>query len=159
VIAPRAASTTAIGLAIALAVGTAAAAPALTPAGYRAQLNRVCRSYTPKLKKLETAMAAAQKANNPRAFGVYLGLSLALVLEQDGRIERTPVPTAMRVEMAPILRQLKLADSHARLAVTDAVHGDSKGMIAELTKIAHLAPSLNRGLDHAGLRDCGSNQS
>ena len=148
-----------MSLVAALLFGTADAASVPTPAGYRAQLNRLCRSYTPKIKRLEAEMAGAQRANDPHTYGVYLGRAIALALEQDGRIERAPVPAAMRTQMAPILRQLKLADSHARLAIADALRGDGKGMLAELTKMAQIAPSLNRRLDRAGLRDCGSNQS
>jgi hypothetical protein len=150
---------TAMSLVPALLFGTAAAASASTPAAYRAQLNGLCRSYTPKLKRLEANMAGAQRANDPHAYGVYLGRSIALALEEDGRIERTPVPAAMRAQMTPIVRDLKLADSHARLTIADALHGDAKAMLAELGKMAQLAPSLNRRLDRAGLRDCGSNQS
>jgi hypothetical protein len=137
---------------------TAAPAPAATPAAYRTQLNALCRSYTPKLKRLETKLAAALKANEPRAYGVYLGQALVLAIDEDVRIERTPVPAALRTRMAPIVRQLKLADGAARRALADAVRGDSQGMVAELRTIANLSPSLNTRLDRAGLRDCGSNQ-
>jgi hypothetical protein len=137
---------------------TAAAAPTVTPAAYRTALNALCRSYTPKLKRLETRMAAALKANQPRTYGVYLGQALVLAIDEDVRIERTPVPVALRTRMAPIVRQLKLADGAARRALTDAVRGDSQGMLSELRAIAKLSPSLNTRLDRAGLRDCGSNQ-
>ena len=96
--------------------------------------------------------------NQPRTYGVYLGQALVLAIDEDVRIERTPVPVALRTRMAPIVRQLKLADGAARRALTDAVRGDSQGMLAELRAIAKLSPSLNTRLDRAGLRDCGSNQ-
>jgi hypothetical protein len=61
--------------------------------------------------------------------------------------------------MTPILRLLRTADSHARLALRKATLGDTLGMLAELDKISKLAQPLNGRLDRAGLRDCGSNQS
>jgi hypothetical protein len=146
-------------LTAALGVVAPSAASAQTPAGYRAQLNRLCRGYTPKLRADQKAMQKATEAKDWKAFGYALGHYLALALTQDRRIETTPVPHAMRTQMAPILRLLRTADSHARLALRKAALGDSRGMLAELDKIGKLAQPLNGRLDRAGLRDCGSNQS
>jgi hypothetical protein len=146
---------------VAAALGVVAPSPASaqTPAGYRAELNRLCRGYTPKLRADQKAMQKATEAKDWKAFGYALGHYLALALTQDRRIETTPVPHAMRTQMAPILRLLRTADSHARLALRKAALGDSRGMLAELDKIGKLAQPLNGRLDRAGLRDCGSNQS
>jgi len=65
----------------------------------------------------------------------------------------------MRAQMTPILRLLRTADGHARLALRKGAMGDGPGMIAELDKISKLAQPLDGRLDRAGLRDCGSNQS
>jgi hypothetical protein len=145
-------------LTAALGVVAPSAASAQTPAGYRAQLNRLCRSYTPKLRADQKAMQEATKAKAWKAFGYALGHYLALALTQDRQIESTPVPRAMRTQMTAILRLLRTADGHARLALRKATLGDSSGMLAELSKISKLAQPLNRRLDRAGLRDCGSNQ-
>lgn len=142
-----------------LVLGTAAAASGATPAAYRASLNRMCRSYTPALTKLQAAMTAAEKRKDGRAYGIYLGEALVLTLQQDGRIERTPVPAPLRATMTPIIRTLKLADAHIRLAVDDALRSNSTGMLAELKKVAAVAGTMNQRLDRAGLRDCGSNQA
>ena len=146
-------------LTVALGVVAPSAASAQTPAGYRAQLNGLCRSYTPKFRADRKAMQTATKAKDWKAFGYALGHYLALALAQDRRIESTPVPSAMRTQMTPILRLLRTADGHARLALHKAATGDGPGMIAELDKISKLAQPLDGRLDRAGLRDCGSNQS
>lgn len=144
---------------VALGVVAPSAASAQTPAGYRAQLNGLCRGYTPKFKADQRAMQNATKAKDWKAFGYALGHYLALALAQDRQIENTPVPSAMRTQMTPIQRLLKMADGHARLALRKGAMGDARGMVAELDKISKLAQPLNGLFDRAGLRDCGSNQS
>ena len=145
---------------VTLALGVIApSASAQTPAGYRAQLNGLCRSYTPKFRADRKAMQKATKAKDWKAFGYALGHFLALALAQDRQIESTPVPPALRTQMTPILRLLRTADGHARLALRKGAMGDGPGMIAELDKISKLAQPLDGRLDRAGLRDCGSNQS
>ncbi|OAI55989.1 hypothetical protein AYO48_02085 [Gaiella sp. SCGC AG-212-M14] len=144
---------------VALGVVGPSGASAQTPAGYRAQLNGLCRGYTPKFRADRKAIETATKAKDGKAFGYALGHYLALALAQDRQIESAPVPYAMRTQMTPILRLLRTADGHARLALRKAAMGDSRGMVAELNKISKLAQPLNGRLDRAGLRDCGSNQS
>ena len=65
----------------------------------------------------------------------------------------------MRAQMTPILSTLEVIDGHALLVIAKAAAGDDAGMVAELHKIYRLAEPLNKRLDAAGLRDCGSNQS
>ena len=144
---------------VTLGVVAPSAASAQTPAGYRAQLNGLCRGYTPKLRADEKAIQRATKAKDWKAVGYALGHYLVLALAQDRQIESTPVPSAMRTQMTPVLRLLRKADGHARLALRKGAMGDSRGMIVELEKISKLAETLNARLDRAGLRDCGSNQS
>ena len=142
-----------------LVLAAAAAAATPGPAAYRSQLNALCRSYTPALKKANADLVKAEKAKNGPAAGVALGTLLRLDLAQDAKIESTPVPAALRAQMTPILSTLKTIDGHARAAIARAVAGDGAGMVAELDKISPLAKTLNKRLDAAGLRDCGSNQS
>ena len=149
----------AIILTVALGVVAPSAASAQTPTSYRAQLNRLCRGYTPKFKADANAMQTAARTKDWKAYGYALGHYFALALAQDGQVERAPVPAAMRTEMAPILRLLETVDNHARLALRNASLGDVRGMVAEVGKIIKLARPLNDRLDRAGLRDCGSNQS
>jgi hypothetical protein len=141
---------------IALLVATAATAA--TPLQYRAKLNGICRTYTPTFKKLEATMAKSKKANNPQAYGIALGKLLVLGLVEDARIEKEPVPTALRAQMTPILTRLRKVDVHIRAALADAHAGNSKGMVAQLTAASTIGAGLNAKLDAAGLRDCGSNQ-
>ena len=84
---------------------------------------------------------------------------MRLTLEQDARIRRTPVPPALRAQMAPILRLFRIADTHVRRAATYGSNGNVRGVLAELQQVAKITPELNRRLDRAGLRDCGSNQT
>jgi hypothetical protein len=144
---------------VAALVAASTAAAALTPTQYRAKLNTVCRGYTPKMKQQERAMAAAQKAGKPEAYGVALGKLLVLALAEDLQIETTPVPTAMHAQMTPIITTLKKADLHIRASIRYAAAGNAKGMAAQLAAAGDVAKGLNAKLDAAGLRDCGSNQT
>jgi hypothetical protein len=144
---------------VAALVAAAAASAALTPTQYRAQLNTMCRGFTPKMKTQEHAMTAAQKANNPQAYGRALGKLLLYTLQEDAKIESTAVPTAMHAQMTPIITTLKKADAHIRAAIQDAVNNDGKGLAAQLKAAGSVASGLNAKLDAAGLKDCGSNQT
>ena len=62
----------AVVVAIALGVVAPSAAAAQSPTSYRAQLNRICRSYTPKLKADQQTMQAALKAQHAKVFGAAL---------------------------------------------------------------------------------------
>jgi hypothetical protein len=140
-------------------VSAAQTAAAATPAGYRAQLNGICRSYTPKLKADQQTMQAALKANHAKVFGAALADLMRRTLEQDAKIRRVPVPAALRTQMRPILQLFRTADIHVRLAAEYGSKGNVRGVLAELQKVAKITPTLNRRLDRAGLRDCGSNQT
>jgi len=146
-------------LAAAIGVATPSASSAQTPSAYRGKLNAVCRSYTPRFRADWKKMAKAAKAKDYQAYGYTLGHALLLMLKEDAAIERTPVPAPMRTQMAPILRLLMMADRHAVLALTKARGGDNKGFIAEVDALTKMTGPLNKLLDGAGLRDCGSNQS
>src|SRR5262245_50867232 len=98
----------------------AEAASTATPAAYRAQLNRICRGYTPRFHAVDRDLKAAVKAKDAVRYGQGLGQFLVLALAQDGQISAVPVPSAMRRPMAPILRTLRVIDGHARTAVARA---------------------------------------
>ncbi len=100
--------------AVAVLVPAVAAAATPSPAAYRAQVNALCRSYTPGLEKAKANLSKAQKANDAHGVGLAIGRLLALGLAEDAKIESTPVPAAMRAQMAPILSRLKTIDVHAR---------------------------------------------
>jgi hypothetical protein len=142
-------------------VGILASAPAsaATPGAYRAQVNAICRSYTPTGKKIETALRQAEAKKDYRAYGIALGELLILNLTQEQKIEAVAVPPALRAQMTPILQRLKQIDAHTKLALLRARQGNPTGLVAELNAIGKLAKPLNAQLDKAGLRDCGSNQS
>ena len=143
---------------VALIAATAATA-ALTPTQYRAKLNAMCRGFTPKMKTQERAMTAAQKANNPQAYGQALGKLLVYTLQEDANIESTPVPAAMRTQMTPIITTLKKADTHIRAAIQAAINNNAQGLTTQLKAAGTVAKGLNAKLDAAGLRDCGSRQT
>jgi hypothetical protein len=143
----------------ALGVVAPSAAVAQSPAAYRAQLNRHCRTFTPKFKRIEANLKKAVSTKDPKLLAAALGLGLALNLKQDAYIEKVPVPAAMRTQMVPTLRLLRTVDGHARLALLDADKKDLQGFMTEIKEIDRLGPRLNKRLDRAGLRDCGSNQA
>ncbi|HEX4526703.1 MAG TPA: hypothetical protein VH108_08195 [Gaiellaceae bacterium] len=143
---------------LASAATTIATADTPTPTIYRAQLNAVCRSYTPRFKKYEAQIAAAQKAGNNHALGYVLGELLATALLQDSQLERAPVPPALESRLTPIIARLRQADLHIRLFLGASGRADAQTMGAEWTKLGKIGAPLNRMFDAAGLRDCGSNQ-
>jgi hypothetical protein len=128
-------------------------------AAYRNQVNGICRSYTPRLKKVEANAIAAKKAGDRHQIAYDLGLSLALTLRQDMAIERVPVPQELRRKMAPRLRLLRTIDGLVRRFFASAQAGDETLALVELHQITTLARPLNAMFDSAGLRDCGSNQT
>lgn len=144
--------------ALAAALLATAAASASTPAAYRAQLNGICRSYTPRFKLFESALTKAEANKDGYAYGVALGKLIVLGLRQDAQVEAVPVPPAFAVRMRPILTRFRRIDVHLRRAVLDASRGDGQGMVAEIKTVNTIGSPLNRMLDAAGLRDCGSNQ-
>ena len=149
---------TALALAAALALASAAAANA-NAAAYRAQVNAICRSYTPKLRTVAADMAAAEKAGDNKRWGYDVGYALALALKEGLRVERAPVPADAKRQMVAPLRLLHAADVALQHALTAAVAGDTKTFTAEAAQVSKLSMPLNRAFDAAGLRDCGSNQS
>jgi hypothetical protein len=115
-------------------------------------------TFTPKFKRIERNIEKAAKARDLKAVAYALGQGLALNLAQDAYIERVPAPAAMRTQMAPILRLLRTLDRDARLALRNATKGDGRGFMAEVKEADRIVPTLNKRLDRADLRDCGSNQ-
>jgi hypothetical protein len=141
-----------------IALLLASAATASTPAQYRANVNSICRTYTPTFKKLEATMSQAQKANDQQAYGLALGKLLVLSLVQDARIEKEPIPAALHAQMTPIVTRFKKIDLHVRAALAAAQANDPKGMSTQLKAAVTVGTGFNATLDAAGLRDCGSNQ-
>lgn len=147
-----------LALAAAIATGTAAAADA-NFAAYRAHVNGICRSYTPKLKRLEADMTKAKRAGDPQRlasdFGAILGMSLA----QGAKIERTPVPADGRTRMSGTLRLLHKVDVQVRRTIATASSGDTNGFRAQLVRLAKVSAPMNHSFDAVGLQDCGSHQT
>lgn len=150
--------TRALLLCSAVALLAAGAATAATPAQYRTHLNGICRSYTPKLKQLESAMAQAQKAKDAQSYGVALGQLMVTGLAEDMQIERVAIPAALQAQVGPLMARLKVVDGHVRAALLAARAGDAQTMAAELKAVGATTTTLNAKFDAAGLRDCGSNQ-
>jgi hypothetical protein len=144
---------------VGLAVAASAATAATTPTQYRARLNAICRSYTPKLAVQITAEQKAERTKNVAAAARALGAFLALGLKQDLAVEAVPVPAELKATMAPILTTFKKIDGHIKAAVVAGIKGNEKTFTTQLKAVATLSTPLNAKLDAAGLKDCGSNQS
>jgi hypothetical protein len=145
--------------AVAAASATCATAAPSNVTQYRAQVNALCRSYTPRMKRAEAAMRAAQKAGDAHKTAYEVGVLLGASLAEGIRVEATPVPADARMVMAKPLRLLRLVDSHARTMLQAAVAGDQATFSSEATTLQRVGAPLNHALDAAGLRDCGSNQT
>lgn len=155
----RAGTLGAVVLAVAAFTAASAFGAHANFAQYRTKVNAVCRSYTPRIKRLEATMTAAQKAGNNRKVAEELGVLIGITLGEGTRIEGIPVPPDGRKRMAKPLRLLRSADTHARNLLRAAAAGDQTGMVTELTALDRASAPLNRAFDAVGLRDCGSNQS
>lgn len=140
------------------ACSCAAAAGATSPAAYKVQVNALCRTYTPKLQRVEADALAAKRANNVHRLFYDLGYAVALALREDRAIEAIPVPAALQSQMGPILSAFKRVDTHATRFIADAQANDLNAALAELKPIDSLSAPMNRLLDRAGLPDCGSRQ-
>ena len=106
--------------AVLLAAVTALLAASATSAAtanftqYRARVNGICRSYTPKFKKLEADMATAKRAGDVHRYAYDFGKILGMGLAQGVTVEKTPVPADGRARMAPTLRLLHASDAQLR---------------------------------------------
>ena len=149
-----------LGAAVVLAALGSGAAPAAStgPTAYRAHVNAICRGYTPTFRQLKAQTIDAQKRNDGAAQARAIDQFLILLVAENGRIERTPVPASIKGQIAPILSLLKSFDSHIRRAAAQGAAGDVKGGQAEIQSALSLAAPLAKLYDGAGLRDCGSNQ-
>ena len=148
-----------LGLAsVALVAATGAAAADANFTAYRAHVNGICRSYTPKFKSLEADMAKAQRAGNTHRYAYDFGTILGLTLAQGVRVEKTPVPADGRARMAGPLRILHTSDAQLRRAIAAASAGDENGFKSQLTRLAKVSAPLNHSFDAVGLQDCGSRQ-
>ncbi len=152
---------------ICLGLVIAAAAPVATLgataadanfAAYRVHVNGICRSYTPKFKRLEADMAKAKRAGNLHRYAYDFGTILGLTLAQGVRVEKTPVPADGRGKMAGPLRLLHASDAQLRRTLAAATAGDQNGFAAQLKKLAKISAPLNHSFDAVGLQDCGSRQ-
>jgi len=150
--------TSVAGLAVALVAATAALAGSSDAAAYRAQVNAICRSFTPTFTRLENDMAAARRAGDSRRYAYDVGALLALTLKETVRVQKAPVPPDARERMAAPLRLLHTVELQLRRTITAAVNADAQGFAAELKRLTRVAAPLNKSFDAAGLRDCGSNQ-
>jgi hypothetical protein len=137
---------------------TAAALPA-NAAQYRAHVNAICRSYTPRLKRVEAAANSARAAGDAHRYAYDVGLLVGISLAEGVRVEKTPVPSDAAARMARPLRLLHRVDVQLRRIVARALAGDLRGVLTEAAPLAKLQRPLNASFDAVGLRDCGSNQS
>jgi hypothetical protein len=149
---------TSIAACVALAGAASASAAPANAAAYTAQVNAICRSFTPTLKQVESDMLKAKRAGDQHRYGYDLGVMLALTLKEGLRVEQTPVPADARAKMATPLRQLHAVDLALRRTIAAAVQADAQAFTLEAKKLATVGAPLNRSFDAAGLRDCGSNQ-
>jgi hypothetical protein len=110
----------AVIVSVALAVVAPSAASAQSPSAYRTQLNRHCRTFTPKFKRIEADLKKAVSTKDPKLLAYALGQGLALNLKQDAYIERVPVPAAMRTQMLPTFGPSRMRHSPVGAAKSSA---------------------------------------
>ncbi|HEV7132446.1 MAG TPA: hypothetical protein VGN27_01790 [Gaiellaceae bacterium] len=154
----RIAAAGACGIVAAASTATGAHARPMDAAAYRSQVNALCRSYTPRMKRVETTMTAARAAGDVHRFGYDLGVLMGLALREGLQVEKTPVPADAAARMVRPLRQLQTIDAQLARVVQRALDGDEAGVAVETLRLGKLQVPLNASFDAVGLRDCGSNQ-
>jgi hypothetical protein len=145
-------------LTVVTSASVAVASVAQSPASYRAQLNAMCRSATVEVHKLKAEMTRAQQAHDSTTVALDLGKLIGVGLREDAIIEQTPVPASLKANMTPAIRILEAADVVVHKALAEFTSGNPTGGLAMLKRAAKVGAPVNRYLDAAGLRDCGSNQ-
>src|SRR5437660_8661674 len=145
-------------ISVALVAAAGAAAADVNFAASKVHVNGICRSYTPKFKRLEADLAQAQRAGNTHRYAYDFGTILGLTLAQGVRVEKTPVPADGRARMAGPLRILHASDAQLRRAIAAASAGDESAFKLQLTRLATVSAPLNHSFDAVGLQDCGSRQ-
>ena len=150
--------TAAAGLVVSLAIVLCATAAAATPTAYRAQVNAICRAYTPAFHRLQAQMKHGDEDE---------GRPRVRARPRSGARPRAPAGPARRGRPGTGGTEAAGdADPHAhaedrhrgppRARPRDRRryerHGDAAEGVSQQTK------PLNAMLDAAGLRDCGSNQ-
>ena len=145
-------------VAVALVGATVVTAAEMNAVSYKAQVNAICRSNTPRFRQLEADMAAAKRAGDSHRYGYDIGFALSLTLKQGLRVESTPVPVDARAQMASPLRLLHTVDLQLHRVLATVASGDAQAFQAELATLGKISRPLNHSFDAVGLRDCGSNQ-
>lgn len=135
-----------------------ASTPDNSTAKYRAQLNAVCRSYSPKFRATEAAIAAAQSDQNRGVYFASYGRFFSLILAENATIESTVAPPAMKTVMTHPVALLRAIDPALRTGLNAARQEATSGLVNAVTQANAASAAINRALDRAGLRDCGSNQ-
>jgi hypothetical protein len=141
-----------------LAGAAATTASAATPVQYRAKLNAICRSFTPRLRDTQATMAAATVSRRTKRFESALRRYLLLSLRQNHQLEGIPVPASLQTQMKPLFTQMKKVDPHIRKALLHSRAGHVTATRSQLKTMSKIGQTLPGQLDAAGLLDCGSNQ-
>jgi hypothetical protein len=145
--------------AVAVGLGTAGpgTAGATSFAQYRQHVNKICRSYTPRLKRLDADVARAVRAGNANRAAADFRRLLQLTLAETVDIRKVSVPAGARARMRRPLRLLHGFQVQLRRVIASS-RTSAAALQLELEKLARMTPPLNRAFDSVGLQDCGSRQ-
>jgi hypothetical protein len=145
--------------AVAVGLGTAGpgSAGGATFAQYRQQVNKLCRSYTPRLKRLDADGARAVRAGNANRAAADFRRLLQLTLAETVDIQKVSVPADGRAQMRRPLRLLRGFQVQLKRVIASS-RTSATALERELQKLATITPPLNRAFDAVGLQDCGSRQ-
>jgi hypothetical protein len=145
----------------AFAVGLGTAGPATAGsssfAQYRLHVNKICRSYTPRLQRLDADVARAVRAGNGNRAATDFRRLLQLTLAETVDIQKVSVPSDARAQMRRPLRLLHGFQAQLRRVIA-ASRTSAAALQVELETLAKVTPPLNRAFDSVGLQDCGSRQ-
>jgi hypothetical protein len=145
----------------AFAVGLGTAGPATAGsssfAQYRLHVNKICRSYTPRLQRLDADVARAVRAGNGNRAATDFRRLLQLTLAETVDIQKVSVPSDARAQMRRPLRILHGFQAQLRRVIA-ASRTSAAALQVELETLAKVTPPLNRAFDSVGLQDCGSRQ-
>jgi hypothetical protein len=120
-------------------------------------VNKICRSYTPRLQRLDADVAKAVRAGNGNRAATDFRRLLQLTLAETVDIQRVSVPSDARAQMRRPLRLLHGFQAQLRRVIA-ASRTSAAALQVELETLAKVTPPLNRAFDSVGLQDCGSRQ-
>ena len=108
------------------------------------------------MRPMQNRLQLAVATQDAKTIGYALGYLMTLTLKQDAAVRAEPIPSALRAKMVPTIGLLARGDAMIRQILADGKANKVRAMLLGLQRLQSLTVTINRHLDAAGLRACGS---